>query len=116
VEQGPAQAAPVRQELLVAAAALPFRHAVEPAGAWVAGRDQLERCGPRVHGPVPFDGDAAVLQRLPEQFQKLPREFARFIQEEDAVVRERQFARTAAPEKAAPAGAVMRRPERAPPD
>ena len=62
------------------------------------------------------DSDNAVLDRLPEHFQHRPREFGKFIEEEDTVVCKRNLARhgiDAAADEGDGRHGMMRRAERA---
>ena len=93
VQQRAAELGLVAVHLVGRAAAGALRGAQKPAGAGVHGRNHLKTrrklCTLRGAG----DGDVAGLQRLAQGLQRGPREFRQFIQKENALVGQRNFAR-----------------------
>jgi hypothetical protein len=117
IEQRPAQLALVTRDLLRRAAAGPLRS--EPAaGTRIHRGHQLEARGKFGPARGAGNGDAARLQGLAQGFEGRAREFRQFIEEQDAMVGQRNLARPrrrAATDQRHRAGGVMRgtgRPQR----
>src|SRR5262249_4659902 len=85
------------------------------AHAWVHRGDELERGGKQHRAGAPRDGDPTLLERLAERLQDVTAELGKLVEEEDAVVGERDFARpdgTAAAEEGRVRERAVRRPDR----
>ncbi len=111
VEERAADAAHVAFDLQRVAFAGVAGVAEVAAGARVHGGDQHEAGGKGGGVEGTRDGDRALLERLPEDFQAAAIELGQLVEEEDAVVGERDFAgrgRAAAADHAGIADGVMR--------
>jgi len=62
------------------------------AGAWIHGRDQHDGCRVSQGGIHPRDRHAAILQRLTQAIQDMPLELKNFIEEEHAMMSQRDLA------------------------
>lgn len=95
VEQRAAELGLVARDLVGRAAAGALHRAEVAAGAGVHGRDHLKAC--RKFGALrrACNGDASGLQRFAQCFERGAWKFGQLIQKQDAVVRERYFARWA---------------------
>jgi len=89
---------------------------VEPARTGVGRRDQREPCGELDGACRPRHDHTAVLQRLAQTLECIPAELGELVEEQHAVVRERDLTgtqeRRAAAEQAGERHGVMRGPER----
>jgi len=64
----------------------------ETAGAGVHGRHEDEAGGEGARRQGPRDGDLALFERLAQHLETPPVEFGQFIEEENAMMRERDLA------------------------
>jgi len=92
VEEGPGDARPVALHGWRGTGALVPGVAQVPAGAGIHGGDEHEagRIGQADGGPG--DGDAVVLERLAQGLDDVVAELGKFVEEEDAVVGQGDFA------------------------
>jgi len=93
VEQGAAQAMSVARDLIRCAAAQPVGGAPVPARAWVHRCNQLKACRELGLPRSAREGDDATLQGLAQSLQRVTRKLGQLIQEQHAVMRERNLAR-----------------------
>ena len=96
------------------AAALVARVAEVSAWAGVCGRHEGEVAGERVDAVDAHDSHDALLEGLAERLQDVRRELGQLVEEEDALVRERDLARDdgpPSPDQACERHGVVRRPE-----
>ena len=93
VEQRPGNACAVARDLVRRVAAGLGRVTEIAAGTGVHRCDQLEAGGEIGLPRRTRNRDAAGLQRLAQHFQHLPRKLRQFVEEQHAVVRQRDFAR-----------------------
>ena len=92
VEDGAGDAAPVAEQLLVAAQAGAARVAQEAARAGVHGGDQLELGRVADGAPGPGEDHVPLLERLAERLEHVAPELGQLVEEEDAPVGERDLA------------------------
>ena len=117
VEQRPGDARAVARNLVRRAAAAAVGVAEITAGAGIHRRDQLEARREIRLARGARDGDAPGLERLAQHLEHAALELRQLVQEQHAVVRERNLARpriAAAAHQRHAGGGVMRRAERAP--
>ena len=68
---------------------LPPRIAVEPAWTWVRGSDEREPSGELDRTDRPRDDHPSILERLAQPFDRIAAELREFIEEQDAMERQR---------------------------
>ena len=88
---------------------------VKSTGTRIHGRSQHEARREGQRHRSPGDTDRTVLERLPHDFKNIARKLGKFVEEEHAIVGERDFPRTrnhAAANQSGVRNGVMRRAER----
>lgn len=94
IEQRAGNPQAVTRDLIGRASALAAGRAVETAGAGIHRRDQLELCRKFGLARRARNVDATVFERLAQRFEHAAVEFGEFVEEQNALMRERNFART----------------------
>ena len=116
VEQWSGQLVLVELHAICATTTMSPLIAVEPARTGVGRRDQREPCGELDGAGRPRHDHTAVLQRLAQTLERVPAELRELVEEQHAVVRERDLSGTqergAAAEQAGERHGMMRGPER----